>query len=411
LGADAKQEIAAAAAALEASPADLGDWLDLATALSSAGRRDEAAVSFFELGKAASSLGQVALAVACARWLSQFERDADAKTLVAQISETHCAGSEHIDRSTRPRPPAPPRRAESPPEPKRPNKLEDAVKIAEVAVEAAIEATKQRAGDKLPPTPLLSVLDAVEIRQLVGVTKLARRKAGAVVVDLGQPASTLFWLARGTVSVTRDDEELGELRSGAFFGEIALLSGTTRTARVACVEECWLLEIPAKAVEDLASKAPHLATVLAEYARARLLANVMRTSELFQRLDDDERKLLLGRFESRLVHQGEAIVRQGEDNEELHVVVSGRCEVRDGDGLVANLTVGDGFGESSLLRRTPAAADVIAIENTVTLSLSRVKFDDIAVKHPELLAEVYKLLVERERQNQAITHDATDLII
>ncbi len=410
-GADPKRKIAEGAAALAASPSDLGEWFDLGAALAAAGKRDEAVTALAELGKVASELGQVALAVACARWLDGNRGKDEAKSLVAQIANTHCAGSERIDRSSRPRPPAPPPAQESVAEAPKTKSLKDAVAAAEKAVEAAIVAAGERAGDKLPPTPLLSVLDAKEIEQFIGVTRLSRHKQGRVVVDLGQPASALFWLARGSVDVTREGEALGELRSGAFFGEIALLAGTTRTATVTCADECWMLEIPAAAVEELAGKAPNLAVVLAEYARSRLLSNVMRTSELFQRIDESDRKLLLGRFKSRIVRAGERIVAKDEDNEQLHVIVSGHCEVRDDGEVVATLLVGDGFGESSLLRRTPAAADVVAVDNTVTLSLSRHDFDDIALKHPELLAEVYKMLVERERENKAIHHDATDLII
>jgi len=410
-GAESTQEIVALAAALEASPSDLGVWLDLATTLAAAGKRDEAAVSFAELGKAANELGQVALAAACARWLDQAKRTADAKALVERIAATHSAGSARIDRSSRPRPPAPPRPASAPSVSGKVGSLDEAVAAAATAIENAIASAGERVGDQLPPTPLLSVLDESEIAQLIGVMKLARRRAGQHVIEVGQPASSVFWLARGEATVTRDGETLGELRSGAFFGEIGLLAGTTRTATVSCGGECWLLEIPARAVEDIATRAPRLATVLAEYARARLLSNVMRTSELFQRIEEGERKVLLGRFQSSMARAGDKIVTQGEDNEKLHVVVSGRCEVVGDGNLVARLTVGDGFGESSLLRRAPAIADVIAVENTVTLSLSRADFDDIAVKHPELLAEVYKLLVERERDNQALHHDASDLII
>jgi CRP-like cAMP-binding protein len=408
--ADAKAQLARGVAALEAAPSDLGVWLDLGAALAAAGKRDEAVDVMTALGDAASELGQVALAVACARWLAEQKATKPAEALVGRIARTHCADSERIDRSSRPRPPLPPissgeRRAVAP------TSFDEAVARAGKAVAAAAAAARARAGTKLPPTPLLSGLAAPDVERLIGVARLVRHPAGHVVLDVGQPAASLYWLARGAATAARDGEALGELRSGAFFGEIALVAGTTRTARVECTEPSWLLDIPAASLEQLAAKAPRLATVLAEYARSRLLANVMRTSALFQRLDDAERRVLLGRFESRLVAEGGLIVRQGEDNERLHVVVSGRCEVRDGGDVVATLGVGDGFGESSLLRRAPAAADVVALEPTVTLSLSRASFDDIAVKHPELLAEVYKLLVERERQNQAITHDATDLII
>jgi CRP-like cAMP-binding protein len=319
-----------------------------------------------------------------------------------------------VDRSSRPRPPAPPRprqTAGTAAAAETPSTLDGAAELAGTAALAAAAAAAARAGDKLAPTPLFGVLKPNEIEKLASVMRLVRRNAGQNVVAVGEEATSLFWLARGAVAVTRDGESLGELRAGAFFGEIGLVAGTTRTATVTCAEDCWLLEIPAADIEALAGKAPHLARVLAEYARARLLANVMRTSELFRRLDEAERKSLLGRFEAKLYKAGRTIVAQGDDNERLHVVVSGQCEVRAAGDKLATLGVGDGFGETSLLSRKPAAADVIAVGNTVTLSLSRASFDDVAVKYPELLAEVYKLLVEREQTNAALCHDATDLIL
>ena len=85
--------------------------------------------------------------------------------------------------------------------------------------------------------------------------------------------------------------------------------------------------------------------------------------------------------------------------------------VKDGDKVVSELQVGDGIGEMSLLARRPATFDVVAVDRTVVLSLSREKFDQVAVNHPTLLAEVYKLLVQRESANQALVHDASELVV
>jgi CRP-like cAMP-binding protein len=378
--------------------------------LAALGKREDAYCAFSFLGEAANKLGHVALAVTCSRWLQQAGQKPIAERLIDVVAETHCAGSKKIDWSVRPSPPAPPPPSAtvdvgSP-------TLEAAVKTANDAVAAALKAATERAPDKLAPTPLVRFLDPGDFRKLVGVMQLMRRPAGQVVVKVGEPAKSLFWIARGTMSVTRDEHALGELRSGAFFGEIALVGGTTRTARVTCLDECWLLEIPADSIEATASRAPKLAKVLAEYARSRLLANVMRTSELFSRLGEDERRQLLARFSTKLAAPGEVLIEQGADNDTLFVVVSGRCEVRDDDAVVASLSVGDGVGEISLLARKPAVATVVAAEETALLCLSRKAFDDIAVKHPTLLAEVYKLLVEREEANRdAIIHDAEELII
>jgi len=128
-------------------------------------------------------------------------------------------------------------------------------------------------------------------------------------------------------------------------------------------------------------------------------------------MEDGERQKLLPLFETRLFEAGDSIVKRGDLNQSLYVVASGRCQVKDGDKVVSDLHVGDGIGELALLARQPATFDVIALERTVALSLTREKFDEVAVNHPGLLAEVYKLLVQRESANQALVHDASELVV
>ena len=95
------------------------------------------------------------------------------------------------------------------------------------------------------------------------------------------------------------------------------------------------------------------------------------------------------------------ILRQGQEGERLHVIVSGEVSVRRDGEVIAGLAAGDVFGEMSLVGRKPAGADVVALTRTVTLSLDRRSFDEVAVKHPEVLAEVYKLIVERDAAESA----------
>jgi len=404
-------EVAAAAVALTATPSDLGAWLGLSATLVAAGERARAAESFCALGEAASDLGQVALAVACARWLADQKQKKEAEALTERIAQTHGRGSTRIDHAARPLPP--PRRVEGDANPAKARSMKQAIAAAADAIAVATSAAAERAPDGLPATPLVRALDPDDVRELIGVMKLVRRPAADTVVDVGQQARALYWIARGSVEVTRGELVLGELRSGAFFGEIALVGGTTRTARVATTEETWLLEIPAAAVEELAGRAPKLAKVLAEYARVRLLANVTRTSELFRRLEEAERREMLARFSSRLIDAGEQLITRGQPNDTLFVLASGRAEVRDAaGGCVAELVPGDGVGEMSLMSGKPAVADVVAVEPVVVLGLSRADFDEVAVQHPGLLAEVYKLKIEREHAgSDSVIHDADDLIV
>lgn len=403
-----------AAARLSAFPNNLGAWWELAGAAAAAEQEKLARKAYEELGRAASALGHAGLAVACARALDAAGEGAAAEKLIDHIARDHGRGSKKIDPALRSAPPAPPAAEPSmsgaPPK-DAPGELEPAREMAEKAIKAAGLSARGRAPDTLAPIPLIGVLDAGEMRELCSVMELRRLQKGDMIVDVGQPADALYWIARGSVSVARGDKWLGELVPNQFFGEIALVGATTRTARVTAAMRCLLLVIPAEQVEKVATRQPRLGKVLAQYARARLLATVMRTSELFSRLTDDERQSLLPLFETEMFAAGDTIVARGSDSQRLIVVASGLAEMRDGDRVLASLETGDGVGEVSLLSRRPAPSEVVAVEPTVVLSLSREKFDEVAVNHPGLLAEVYKLLVQREQENRALVHDASELVV
>jgi cAMP-dependent protein kinase regulator len=402
-------ELAHAAASLEASPGDLDAWLEVAARLAAIGARDASTDAFEQLGQSACDTGRVALAVACARWLAG--RDAArGKKLTDRIIETHGAGSKKIDESAHPPPLA---RGSSSGEPAEIGDVDEAGAIARAtaAISAAVKNAAAVAPRKFAPTPMISTLGRTQLRAFINAMTVRALPAGTVVLDVGQPAQALYWLARGRAEVSRDGTQLGELVPGSFFGEIALLSGSTRTARVTTRSDAWLLEIPTAAVEEAATKEPRLAEVLAEHARARLLANLMRTSELFTALGPEDRAELLPRFEPVLLPPGDTFIRQGEDNQFLYVLVSGRCIVTAAATEIARLGPGSVLGEISLVARKPATADVITAEPCSLLRLPRTEFESIAAKYPEMLAEVYKLIVARESANRAIVHDASDLVV
>jgi CRP-like cAMP-binding protein len=403
---DIPHTLAIAARELAESPSDFPAWLMAASHLAAAGRTDDAAHVFRQLGDAACATGHVALAIGCAHWL--VERKLDAGPLVDALARLHAAGSSKIDRDGRLAPPAPRGKSgQTPPA----ATLDEAAASVRAAVDGAHAQVMAKAPARVPPTPLVNALGRAELRGLVEVITLRAVPRGAIIVDVGEPATALFWIATGAVTVSRAGQRLGELRANAFFGEIALVGGTARTARVTAREDTLLLEIPAAEIEKAAARHPQLARVLAQHARERLLVNVTRTSPLFTLLPEAERAELLHRFETALVAAGERFVARGAPNDHLWIVVSGSCEVRDGATTIARLAPGDGFGEMSLLSGDAPTADVVAVEPTAVLRLSRQQFRDVADHHPEIVAELERIAAERTEANASIVHDADLLIV
>ncbi len=405
-----------ATARLRRHPRDTGAWLEVAAILHALGSTDDAELAFATIGEAARVGGQVALAVACARHLTDLG-SMRGPELIDQIIETYATGGPHFA-FTPPRA----RAATEPPELADP--VDDPVDEARAVIERYGSWLVSHQPKAVPPAPLLSALSPSGARSLAGVMTPRAFPAGARIIEVGEPATALYWIAHGTVAITRnatakpadqtrpeDWALLGELHSGAFFGEIALVGGTRRTARVTARDDVWALEIPARAIATAATKQPKLAEVLAFHARARLLANLLRTSELFRALGEDDRAALLAKFSTELVPAGMRFIQEGTPNEHLWVVAAGRCEVRSADGSIAELGPGAAVGELSLVSGEQAVADVVAVEPAVLLRLSKEEFDVVAGKYPTLLAEVQRMVVARETANRALFQDASDLIV
>ena len=92
---------------------------------------------------------------------------------------------------------------------------------------------------------ILSSLSPAQRFQLAGMSRLLLYGAGEVIARENEPGASMFVLRRGEAAVTLTDVdgEVARLTSGAFFGEMSLLTGDRRSATVAAVTDCELLEI------------------------------------------------------------------------------------------------------------------------------------------------------------------------
>ena len=84
-----------------------------------------------------------------------------------------------------------------------------------------------------------------ERAELVRAVKIELYAAGEVIVRQGDSGQSMFVVADGEVVVTLDAprREVARLSGGGFFGEMSLLAGDPRTATVAAVTDCELVEI------------------------------------------------------------------------------------------------------------------------------------------------------------------------
>lgn len=126
--------------------------------------------------------------------------------------------------------------------------------------------------------------------------------------------------------------------------------------------------------EDLAQHVDQTDHVLAERMR------LVKHSLAFRRLPLEQVEAALARMQSRRVNAGEDVVRQGDPGDVFYLVWSGKAEVwrqdlyDDEPQKVAELGVGDTFGDEALITDGTRNATVRMVENGELLALNRVDF-------------------------------------
>jgi CRP-like cAMP-binding protein len=86
--------------------------------------------------------------------------------------------------------------------------------------------------ETLKKVPLFADLDGRELDQISGSMRERRFAAGDTVTQEGAGGAGFFIVESGTAEVSVDGTARGSIGPGDYFGEIALLTGSDRTATI-----------------------------------------------------------------------------------------------------------------------------------------------------------------------------------
>jgi CRP-like cAMP-binding protein len=117
--------------------------------------------------------------------------------------------------------------------------------------------------------PLFAVLTSARIDEIAGFLRPRLVQPAKPIVRRGESGDSMFFITSGFVEVRVEPEPV-RLGPGDFFGEIALVLGSPRTADVITLSYCQLLELRRTDFQHCLAAEPELIDKLRRIAEVRM---------------------------------------------------------------------------------------------------------------------------------------------
>ncbi|HET7884834.1 MAG TPA: cyclic nucleotide-gated ion channel [Bradyrhizobium sp.] len=125
--------------------------------------------------------------------------------------------------------------------------------------------------------PLFSQLNATQVADVMKILRAQKVDKGAIIARRGEPAHSMYLIVDGEVEIRLRHRHV-RLGAGDFFGEIAALRQTKRSATVQALEPTRLLALDASDLHSLMDREPQIASRIWNAARERLGGELDKTS-------------------------------------------------------------------------------------------------------------------------------------
>ncbi|WP_332911011.1 cyclic nucleotide-binding domain-containing protein [Algoriphagus boritolerans] len=131
--------------------------------------------------------------------------------------------------------------------------------------------------------------------------------------------------------------------------------------------------------------------------------------QLFGELEDDLLTQILENGKILDLETGEFLFHQGDRDNSLFIVISGRFRAlaRQEDGslhALGDIGEGEPIGEFALFMAEPRSASVVAIRKSIVLQINESQYLEIVSKHPAFSSKLTRFVVNRLRRNALQQH-------
>src|SRR5688500_4749126 len=123
---------------------------------------------------------------------------------------------------------------------------------------------------------------------------------------------------------------------------------------------------------------------------------------VFAALSPEQREVVLLHMTPHSANPGDLVIHKGEAADAAYFISSGEVEVKLGKRRI-RLGAGDFVGEMALLSGQPRSADVVSLDYTKFLKLTRADFNEILRRYPDIRVQVVDLAAQRDQMNREPT--------
>jgi len=213
--------------------------------------------------------------------------------------------------------------------------------------------------------------------------------AGRVLFSQGDTDKRTVWLASGSVEVNENERNIAMLRSGTPEARNPLYPKLPRRVTVRAVEDITYLSIESDLL-DVMITWDQTGTYEVEELQAQLqsagsddwMTTLLQTNA-FHRIPPANIQAIFQRLQRVPCRAGEVVIKQGDEGDYFYIIVNGKCAVtretplsREGIKL-AELGVGDSFGEEALIAEAKRNATITMMTEGVLMRLNKQDFREL----------------------------------
>jgi len=238
----------------------------------------------------------------------------------------------------------------------------------------------------------LAPLDGMKRENLAALAKKVSVKAlsaGRVLFSQGDSDKRTVWLVNGRIEATEGERIVGTIRSGTPEARNPLFPNLPRRVTVRAIDDIKFLSIDSDLLDVMITwdqtgsyEVEELQAQLAGAGSDDWMTTLLQTNA-FHRIPPANIQAIFQRLQRTPCRAGEVVIKQGDEGDYFYIIVQGKCAVtretplsREGIKL-AELNVGDTFGEEALIAEAKRNAAVTMITDGVLMRLKKEDFREL----------------------------------